>query len=87
MRAVIRRKTPIVIAGDFNTKYRHSMREVVQELTHAGYENAFGGRQQRTHVIIGALDYIFVRGPIRVSDVKVRKDLHGSDHFRFPRNS
>ncbi len=74
-------KTPIVIAGDFNTKYHHSMVEIIQELTQAGYENAFGGRPQRTHVIVGALDYIFVRGPIRIGDVRVRKDLHGSDHF------
>ncbi len=44
----------IVIAGDLNTKYRHSMRDIVQELTQSGYENAFGYRQQRTHFPISA---------------------------------
>ncbi len=73
--------TPIVIAGDLNTKYRHSMLQVVEELTEQGYENAFGDRSERTHVFVGSLDYIFARGPIRLRDGKVHRDMHGSDHF------
>ena len=73
--------TPIVIAGDLNTKYRHSQETIVQELTRRGYEDAFEGRNERTHFLIGSLDYIFVRGPIRITDAKVHRNMHGSDHF------
>jgi endonuclease/exonuclease/phosphatase family metal-dependent hydrolase len=73
--------TPTMIAGDLNTKYRHSMKEVGQVLSDAGYENAFGGRHERTHMIVGLVDYIFVRGSIRVENAKVHREMHGSDHF------
>jgi endonuclease/exonuclease/phosphatase family metal-dependent hydrolase len=73
--------TPIVIAGDLNTKYRHSQETIVQELTKRGYEDAFAGRNERTHFLVGSLDYIFVRGAIHVSDAKVHRDMPGSDHF------
>ena len=73
--------TPIVIAGDLNTKYRHSQTTIVQELTKRGYEDAFGGRNERTHFLIGSVDYIFARGPIRIAEAKVHRDMHGSDHF------
>src|SRR5579884_3354197 len=73
--------TPIVIAGDLNTKYRQSQQEITQEMAQRGYEDAFKGRNERTHWMIGSLDYIFSRGPIRISDAKVHRDIHGSDHF------
>ncbi len=73
--------TPIVIAGDLNTKYRRSMIQVVEELTRQGYENAFGERSERTHVFVGSLDYIFARGPIQLREGRVHRDMHGSDHF------
>jgi endonuclease/exonuclease/phosphatase family metal-dependent hydrolase len=73
--------TPIVIAGDLNTKYRHSQTTIVQELIQRGYEDGFGGRNERTHFFIGSVDYIFVRGPIRIADTKVHRNIHGSDHY------
>ena len=73
--------TPIVIAGDLNTKYAHSTKEVMKLMRDSGYESAFGDRQERTHWLVGDLDWIFTRGPIRISDGIVHRDLHGSDHF------
>jgi len=75
------RDTPIVIAGDFNTKYPHSIGEVTKLMRDSGYESALGERHARTHVIIGDLDWIFARSPIALSGGKVLKELHGSDHF------
>jgi endonuclease/exonuclease/phosphatase family metal-dependent hydrolase len=40
-----------------------------------------GGRRIRTHIIIGALDWIFVRGPITCEGAEVHSDFHASDHF------
>jgi endonuclease/exonuclease/phosphatase family metal-dependent hydrolase len=73
--------TPIVVAGDLNTKYRQSQTTIVQELTKRGYADAFEGRNERTHYFIGSVDYIFARGPIRIAEAKVHRDMHGSDHF------
>ncbi len=73
--------TPILIAGDLNTKYHHSTITIVDELKRAGYENAFGSREERTHVIVGSLDYIFAKGPVRISEGRVHREMHGSDHF------
>jgi len=75
------RDAPVVIAGDLNTKYPHSIQEIGRVLAEAGFENAFGAKHERTHAIIGSLDYIFVRGPIRIAGAKVHRELHGSDHF------
>jgi len=75
------RDTPIIIAGDFNTKYPHSIGEVTKLMRDSGYESALGERHARTHVIIGDLDWIFARSPIALSGGKVLKELHGSDHF------
>ena len=81
--------TPVIIAGDFNTKTRGS--PVIPRLRQAGYRSAFGERKVRTHIIIGALDWIFARGPVEFDDPQVFPDAHASDHFpisveaRFPR--
>jgi endonuclease/exonuclease/phosphatase family metal-dependent hydrolase len=71
--------TPVIIAGDFNTKSRHS--PLIPRMGEAGYRNCFGNRRLRTHIIIGALDWVFVRGPVQCSDAEVRRDFHASDHF------
>lgn len=70
--------TPIIIAGDFNTFMPHS--QLIPRLRQAGFRNALGDRRVRTHVIAGALDWVFVRGAIQCGDGQV---LHvpGSDHF------
>jgi endonuclease/exonuclease/phosphatase (EEP) superfamily protein YafD len=46
----------------------------------AGFRSAFGDRRMRTHVIVGALDWIFVRGTIECEHGQVLR-VHGSDHF------
>jgi endonuclease/exonuclease/phosphatase family metal-dependent hydrolase len=72
-------ETPVIVAGDLNTKTRGS--PVIPRLKQAGYRSAFGDKKFRTHVIIGALDWIFVRGPIEFQDARVIRGAHASDHF------
>jgi endonuclease/exonuclease/phosphatase family metal-dependent hydrolase len=71
--------TPAIVAGDLNTKSRHS--PLIARMREAGYRSCFGDRRLRTHIIIGALDWIFVRGPVQCTEAEVRRDFHGSDHF------
>jgi endonuclease/exonuclease/phosphatase family metal-dependent hydrolase len=70
--------TPVIVAGDLNTKTRHSA--LVPRLRQAGYRNAFGDRRVRTHVILGGFDYIFVRGTIQLEDARIVRGTHASDH-------
>jgi endonuclease/exonuclease/phosphatase family metal-dependent hydrolase len=71
-------ETPIIIAGDLNTFVFHS--RLIPRLREAGFQSAFGDRRVRTHLILGELDWVFLRGSIECEDPKV---LHvpGSDHF------
>jgi endonuclease/exonuclease/phosphatase family metal-dependent hydrolase len=71
--------TPIIVAGDLNTLSGSS--PVIPRLRQAGYSSCFGERHVRTHIIIGALDWIFVRGPVGCQGAEVRRDFHASDHF------
>jgi len=71
--------TSIILAGDLNTKYFPS--RFVALLEAAGFHDCFDGHRQRTHKIIGALDWIFIRGPIRCEDTIVLHHTAGSDHF------
>ena len=71
-------QTPIIIAGDFNTMSRFS--PVIPRLRDAGYRSAFGDRHVRTHVIFGALDWVFVRGNVDFESPRVLRGLHASDH-------
>ncbi len=43
--------TPVIMAGDFNTKTRHS--PLIDRLNQDGYRSCFDGRRIRTHIIIG----------------------------------
>lgn len=71
--------TSVIVAGDLNTMSRHS--PLVTRMRDAGYGSCFGDRRIRTHIIIGALDWIFVRGPITCEGAEVHRDFHASDHF------
>src|ERR1035438_6441858 len=71
--------TPVIVAGDLNTMSRHS--PLFPRMREAGYSSCFGERRIRTHIIIGALDWIFVRGPITCEGAEVHSDFHASDHF------
>lgn len=72
------KETPIIIAGDFNTFMFHS--RLIPRLSEAGFRNVFGDRRPKTHVLLGELDWIFVRGSIETEREEVLK-VHGSDHF------
>jgi endonuclease/exonuclease/phosphatase family metal-dependent hydrolase len=71
--------TPVVLGGDLNTKYFPSI--FLRKLERDGFRSALGERIERTHRIAMALDWIFVRGPLRIENGQVRRDLKGSDHF------
>ncbi len=71
--------TPLIVAGDFNTKTRRS--PLIASLNQAGFRSCFGGRRLRTHIIMGDLDWVFLRGPIQAEDARVIRDAHASDHF------
>ncbi len=72
--------TPVIIAGDLNTKYFPSI--FLRKLEREGFHSATGERIERSHKIAMALDWIFVRGAgFRLEDGKVRRDVPGSDHY------
>jgi endonuclease/exonuclease/phosphatase family metal-dependent hydrolase len=71
--------TPIIVAGDLNTMHRHS--PLIARMRQAGYSSCFGEQRVRTHIIIGALDWIFVRGPMTCEGAEVHRGFHASDHF------
>jgi len=71
--------TPVIVAGDFNTFSSHS--RVIQRLNESGYRSCFGDRRERTHVLVGALDWVFMRGPVQPEEARVIRDAHASDHF------
>jgi endonuclease/exonuclease/phosphatase family metal-dependent hydrolase len=76
--------TAVIVAGDFNTKSWHS--PLIARLKQAGYRNSWGDRRIRTHVIIGALDWVFVRGPVQCEGAQVLQHVHASDHFPITLN-
>ena len=53
---------------------------LIPRLREAGFRSAFGDRRVRTHVIVGALDWFFVRGSIEYERQQVLR-VPGSDHF------
>lgn len=70
--------TPVVLAGDLNTKYNPAaMRRWLET---QDFHSCFGDQLVRTHHIAGWLDWIFVRGPLRCEDPQVLRGLRGSDH-------
>lgn len=71
--------TAILVGGDLNTKYLPSI--FLHKLEQNGFHSATGERIERTHTIAMALDWIFARRPLKLSDGKVRRDLKGSDHY------
>lgn len=71
-------RTPIIIAGDFNTFIPHS--RLIPRLEAAGFRNVLGEHRVKTHFLLGELDWVFVRGSVRWEDGKVLR-VSGSDHF------
>ncbi len=72
------KETPIIIAGDFNSFTANS--SLIPRLRQAGFRSAFGDQRVRTHVLVGALDWVFVRGSIECEHGQVLR-VPGSDHF------
>lgn len=70
--------TPAIIGGDLNSKYHPA--SVLRTLEREGFQSVLGDRLQRTHVIIGVLDWIFIRGQFKIVSASVVRGTHGSDH-------
>jgi endonuclease/exonuclease/phosphatase family metal-dependent hydrolase len=80
---------PVVIAGDLNTKHRTS--PCIHLLQAAGFLDVIGDPKRFTtnrggqlaHLIIdGALDWIWVRGPVKFSGGQIHTDIpKASDHW------
>jgi endonuclease/exonuclease/phosphatase family metal-dependent hydrolase len=71
--------TAIILGGDLNTKYLPSI--FLHKLENSGFQSATGERIERTHKIAMALDWIFSKGPVRLEEGRVRRDVKGSDHY------
>jgi endonuclease/exonuclease/phosphatase family metal-dependent hydrolase len=71
--------TPAIIGGDLNSKYFPSL--MLHRLEREGFQSALGNKIERTHTIMMALDWIFIRGPFTWQNGTVRRDLKGSDHY------
>jgi endonuclease/exonuclease/phosphatase family metal-dependent hydrolase len=71
--------TAALIGGDLNTKYLPKI--FLHKLERAGFHSSTGERIERSHKIAMALDWIFVRGPLRFESGQVLKDIKGSDHY------
>lgn len=72
-------QTAAIVGGDLNSKYFPSL--ALKKLERAGFRSATGERVERTHVIAMALDWIFIKGPVRIEGGAVRRDFRGSDHY------
>jgi endonuclease/exonuclease/phosphatase family metal-dependent hydrolase len=71
---------PVVIAGDYNTRLNPS--SVIEALREAGYRNVLDRDYQNTKRDgSGAQDWVFIRGPLRVSGGAVHTEERSADHF------
>jgi len=71
--------TGFLLAGDLNSKYFPSI--FLERLKREGFQNSTGDRIERTHELVGSLDWILARGPVKLEAGRVRRDISGSDHF------
>ena len=80
--------TPVVVAGDLNTKRRWS--PCIELMRKAGFEDAVGDPERFTTsrggalarlFIGGALDWIWVRGDVRHSGGRMHGEVEASDHY------
>ncbi len=71
--------TNAIIAGDINSKYLPRL--FLEKLKKAGFQSALGDKIERTHVIAMALDWIFVRGSLKIENGNVERAAQGSDHY------
>ncbi len=77
--------TPIVIAGDLNTRITPS--PLPDSLRAAGFQDACESTDCRGTKPTGkTLDWIFTRGPAVCSNTKVHRDTRASDHYPVSTN-
>jgi endonuclease/exonuclease/phosphatase family metal-dependent hydrolase len=71
--------TSFLLAGDINSKYFPSI--FLDRLKKEGFQNSTGDKIERTHELVGSLDWILARGPVKLEAGRVRRDIGGSDHY------
>ena len=71
--------TSFLLAGDMNSKYFPSI--FLDRLKKEGFQNSTGDKIERTHELVGSLDWILARGPVKLEAGRVRRDIGGSDHL------
>ncbi|NLT65321.1 MAG: hypothetical protein GXX84_01805 [Acidobacteria bacterium] len=69
--------TPILIAGDLNTRQENP--PAVEALLRSNFRRAVG--REITTSEGKALDWMFVRGPLNFTQGKVHREIRASDHF------
>jgi endonuclease/exonuclease/phosphatase (EEP) superfamily protein YafD len=70
--------TAVIIGGDYNSKY-HPV-ALLHSLEKEGFHSVLGEKIERTHVLIGYLDWIFYKGPWMTEHGAVVRGTHASDH-------
>lgn len=70
--------TRVIFGGDLNSVFHPDHYKV--ELETAGYTSCLAEKALRTHVVFGALDWIFVRGPLACPQAGVIRGTKASDH-------
>ncbi|MEN6533616.1 MAG: endonuclease/exonuclease/phosphatase family protein [Bryobacteraceae bacterium] len=77
--------TPIIIAGDMNTRVVPT--PLRDYLLASGFRDACEGTHcQITRPKGDRLDWIFLRGPVESSGIKVHNDVRASDHYPLSTN-
>ncbi len=76
--------TPIVIAGDLNT--RNSPSPLKKYLETSGFRDAYPGRPLSTKPNGTTLDWIFTRGPASCVETTVYPYVRASDHYPVSTN-
>jgi endonuclease/exonuclease/phosphatase family metal-dependent hydrolase len=71
--------TTVVIAGDLNSKFDPTA--VLRYMETQGYRNSYGTERQRTHKLVGSVDWIFVRGRVGLEAGEVHREIGLSDHY------
>lgn len=71
--------TPVIIAGDFNSKKRPS--SLAARLRQSGFRDAVNCPDIATSMKGSAIDWIFMRGHLQAVESGIHKEIRASDHF------
>lgn len=78
-------EAPVILVGDLNLDASTS--EVAGEVNEAGFHSGLGARHLLTRPARSifesgrSVDWLFIRGPVRVAHISVDRDVRASDHY------